>query len=96
MVFFCFLFQACLAVEGSPIVTLYLLSPRLCVFIVFKSFTPSNSLLTVLGGSYVVVRCCLFLMSEFRCRFILCVFILYLFRFWLLSGHILGKNCSLG
>ena len=80
--------------------TLYLLSPRLCFFIVFKRdlfvyrddsglscepnnqlnvYTtsetegevvhvklvqaPSNSLLTVQGGSFVVVPCCLFLVS---------------------------------
>ena len=35
------------------------------------------------------------LLSEFRCRFTLCLFILFLVQFGLLSGHLLGKSCSL-
>ena len=35
-----------------------------------------------------MVLCCLFLVSEFRWRFTLRVFILFLVRFRLLSGHL--------
>ena len=46
--------------------------------------------------SFVVVHGCLFLASEFRLRFTLRVFILFLVRFRLLSGHLLGNSCSHG
>ena len=42
-----------------------------------------------------MVLCCLPLVSEWG-RFNLCVFILVLVRFGFLSGHVLGKSCSLG
>ena len=48
------------------------------------------------GGSSVVVLCCLFLVSEFLWCFALCMFLLFLVRFGLLSGHLLGTSCSLG
>ena len=48
------------------------------------------------GGSSVVVLCCLFLVSEFLWCFTLCMFLLFLVRFGLLSGHLLGTSCSLG
>ena len=35
-------------------------------------------------------------MSELLWRFTLCLFILFLFQFRLLSVHLLGKSCSLG
>ena len=44
------------------------------------------------GGSFVVVLCYLFLVSEFH---LTCVHII-LARFRLLSGHLLGNICSLG
>ena len=43
-----------------------------------------------------MLLCCLFLVSEFRLRFILRVFILFLVRFRLLNDHLLGNSCSLG
>ena len=49
-----------------------------------------------LAFSSDVVLCCLFLVSEFRWRFTLCLLILCLARLGLLSGHLLGKSCSLG
>ena len=47
------------------------------------------------GGIFVVVLCYLFLESEFRWRFTLSMLILFLVRFRLLSGHLLGNSCSL-
>ena len=44
------------------------------------------------GGSFVVVVHCLFLVLNFALR----VFMLFLVRFRLLSGHLLGGDCSLG
>ena len=42
--------------------------------------------------SLKVVLCCLFfLVLEFRLRFTLCVFILFVVRFGLLSGHLLER-----
>ena len=48
------------------------------------------------GGGSDVVLCCLFLVSEFRWCFTLCLFILLLVRFGLLSDHLLGNSCPLG
>ena len=48
------------------------------------------------GGGSDVVLCCLVLMSEFRWCFTLCLFIILLVRFGLLSGHLLGNSCQLG
>ena len=49
-----------------------------------------------LGGGSDVVLCCLFLVSEFRWCFTLCLFIIPLVRFGLLSDHLLGNSCPLG
>ena len=48
------------------------------------------------GDSSVVVLCCLFLVSEFRWLFTLCLYIILLVWLVLLSGHLLGKSCPLG
>ena len=48
------------------------------------------------GGSSVLVLGCLFLVLEFRWRFTLCVFKLFLVHLRLQSGQLLRKNCSLG
>ena len=36
------------------------------------------------------------LVSEFRCCFTLCLFIILLVQFGLLSGNLLGNSCPLG
>ena len=43
-----------------------------------------------------MVVCCLFLVLEFRGRFTLRVFMLFLVRFWLLGGCLLGNGCLIG
>ena len=50
------------------------------------------------GGGSDVVLCCLFLVSEFRRCFTLCLIIILLVRFRLLSDcdHLLGNSCPLG
>ena len=48
------------------------------------------------GDSFVMVLSCLVFVSEFPGRFTLCVFIIFLVRFGLLSDHLLGNSCSLG
>ena len=48
------------------------------------------------GGGSDVVLCCLFLVSEIRWCFTLCMFIILLVRFGLLSDHLLGNSCPLG
>ena len=50
--------------------------------------------LVLLLTSFVVVLWCLSFASEFRSRFTLHVLILFLVRFGLLSGHLLGNSCS--
>ena len=45
--------------------------------------------------SSALVPCCLFLVSVLV-TFPSCLYRLFLFWFRLLSGHLLGKNCSLG
>ena len=47
------------------------------------------------GGSDVVLCCLSLLVSELRWCFTLCLFIILLVRFWLLSGHLLGNSCAL-
>ena len=44
-----------------------------------------------------MVLCCLFLVvSEFGFCFPLCLFVLFLVPFWLLSGHLLEKSYPTG
>ena len=48
---------------------------------------PVNHYWPFQSGSFVVVLCCVFFVSEFRLRVTLRVIILYLVRFGLLSGN---------
>ena len=48
------------------------------------------------GGSLVVVRCCMFFVSEFRWHLTLRLFYINLVRFRLLSGHFLRISSSVG
>ena len=56
----------------------------------------SNSLLTVTKWWFWCGSLLPVLLSEFRCCFISCLFIIFLVRFGLLSGHLFGNNCPRG
>ena len=53
-----------------------------------KKYMRDNYFVKLTCASFVVVLCCLFLVSEFRSRFTLCVLIIFLVRFGLLKLQI--------
>ena len=60
------------------------------VFCISMSTSLSVSALVLMWSLLAV------LVSDFRCCFTLCLFIILLVQFGLLSGHLLGNSCPLG